>query len=214
MFDILASLPPRVYNFLLTLFMSSLVIYFYLHSSDIAKEYSTDETVIQQIIVGAGTVVFFLLSRFESVVGKFLRVLAYIAVGIFVFYITADMQDKTFALIIRSMTGLVVAFGLYGFVSFVYFKDRNEELMKNGWQIDAKFKEVNLKSNEDSSFYVVKLVGRNPATGEELTFESEPIFYNPEDKIKDDQVFTVYVDRNKPQKYCFEEGAFAGLEYW
>lgn len=211
MLDILISLPPRVYNFLLGLFMSSLAVYLFMHSGDIAKDNSIDELIVKQAIVGGGAVVFFFLSRLQSVLGKFLRALAYLVVGAFVIYMTADVHDKTLLMIIRVTVGLVVAFGLYGVVSFVFFKDRNEELMKNGWKIGAKYQDVNLISGDESSWYIIKLTGRNPATGEELTFKSEILFFNPQNKIKENQIFTVYVDKKNPKKYCFEEGVFSNL---
>lgn len=211
MLDIIISLPPRVYNFLLALIMSSLAVYLFMHSADIAKDNAIDELLVKQIIVGGGLVIFFFLSRLQSVIGKFLRVLAYLVVGALVFYMTADMQDKTFVMIIRVIVGLMLAFGLYGFISFLFFKNRNEDLIKNGWQIDAKYKDVNLHSAEDSTWYVMKLLGRNPETGEELIFLSESLFFNPMDKIKEDQTFKVYVDKKNPKKYCFEEGAFSDL---
>ena len=208
MLDIIISLPPRIYNILLALFMSPLTIYLFMHSVDIAKDNSIDESMVKLYIVSSGVVVFFFLSRFESIVGKFLRVLAYLAIGAFVLYVTMDMQDKTLLMIIRGIVALVVLFGMYGFISFVYFKNRNEELIKNGWKIDAVFKDVNLHSAEESSWYVIKMTGRNPETGEELTFLSDALSSNPTDKIKEDQIFTVYVDKNNPKKYSFKDGEF------
>ena len=211
MFDILLSLPPRIYNFILAIFISSLAIYLFMHSGDIAKDNSIDELIVKQSIVGGGAVAFFFLSRLQSVVGKFLKVLAYLLVGAFVIKMTANMQDKTLLMIIRVIVGLVIAFVLYGFVSFVFFKNRNEELMKNGWKIDAKLKDVDLITGDGSSWYVARLTGRNPSTGADLTFKSEMLYFNPFDRINDEHIFTVYVDKRNPKKYCFEEGAFSSM---
>jgi len=211
MFDILMALPPKVYNFLLALLMSSLSIYLFIHSSDIARDNALDEMMVQQAIISGAAVIFLFFSRFQSVVGKFLKALAYLIVGGFVVYMTADMQDKSLMVILRGVAGLMVAFGLYGFVSFAYFKNRDDELKKNGWKLEAKWSDVNLDADEDMSFYVIKFSARHPQTGETLYFKSERLNFNPSDKLEDGQVFTVYVDRNNPKKYCFDEDAFSNL---
>ena len=92
MLDIIISLPPRIYNILLALFMSPLTIYLFMHSVDIAKDNSIDESMVKLYIVSSGVVVFFFLSRFESIVGKFLRVLAYLAIGAFVLYVICRIK--------------------------------------------------------------------------------------------------------------------------
>jgi len=214
MFDLLMALPPRIYNSLLALLMSSLSIYLFIHSADIARDNALDDALVQQSIIGGGAVIFLFFSRFQSVVGQFLKAFAYLVVGGVAIYMTADMQDKTLMAILRGITGLVVAFGFYGFISFTYFKNRDEDLKKNGWKLEAKWSDVGLDSDEDMSFYVIKLTARNPQTGKDLLFKSERLNFNPSDKLEKDQVFTVYVDKRNPKKYCFEDTAFNDLRPW
>jgi len=214
MFDILMALPARIYNFLLALFLSSLSVYLFIHSGDIARDNAFDERVVQQTIVGGGVIIFLFFSRFQSVAGKFLKVLAYLLVGGAVVYMTADMQDKTLMVILRGIAGLVVAFGLFSFVSFTYFKNRDDDLKKNGWKLEAKSSGVSIDADEDTSFFVINFSAHNPHTGKDLLFKSEKLNFNPSDKLLDDQLFTVYVDRKNPKKYCFDEDAFSNLKQW
>jgi len=214
MFDILMALPPKIYNFLLALLMSTLTIYLYIHSADIARDNAFDEMLVQQSIIAGAAVIFLFFSRFQSVAGKLLKLLAYLIVGVAVVYMTADMQDKNLMAILRGIAGLMVAFGLYGFVSFTYFKNRDEDLKKNGWKLEAEWSAVSIDADEDISFFVIKLSARHPQTGEDLLFKSERLNFNPSDKLLDGQLFTVYVDKKNPKKYCFDDDAFSNLRPW
>lgn len=204
--DLIHSIPSRIFNVILAVLMCVGGLYFFSHAGDIANEYSADKSDIEFYILSSTVVGFFFISRFESVFGRFLKALAYVVAGSFVLYITADLQDETALLIVRVVVGLVMAFGIYAFVSFAYLENKEEDLRKNGWKLDTKYQKTSLAfGGDNNSWYVIKTVGRDPSSGEELFFKSDAIGYNPADKIVDDQVFVVYVDKKNPKRYYFDE---------
>lgn len=204
--DLIRCIPSRIYNFFLAVLMCVGGLYLFSHAGDIANEYSADKSDVEFYILSSAVVAFFFMSRFESVLGLFLKALAYVVAGVFVLYITSDMQDETALLIVRVVVGLVMAFGVYGFVSFAYLENKEKDLRKNGWKLDTIYQKTSLAfGGEDNSWYVIKTVGRDPSSGEELFFKSDAIGYNPTDKIVDDQIFVVYVDKKNPKRYYFDE---------
>ena len=204
MLEIILSIPPRLYNSLLAILMSVCTIYLYLHAGEISEEYTTSKSIVESYIVLTGFIVFFFLTRFQSAIGKFFKALAYVIVGGSVIYITSELQDKTLLMIIRVIVGLVVAFGVYGFVSFVFVKNKEEHLLKNGWKLDTDYVGVDRHHNGEDFWYTIKTTARSPATGEELTFYSDEFFVNPEHNIDESKIFTVYVDKKNPKKYVFD----------
>lgn len=211
LFDLINSIPPRIYNFLLAVLMCFGVVYFYLHAGDIAEEYAAGKSDIEFYVVTSGVVVFFFLSRFQSIFGQFLKALAYVVSGAFVIYVTKDLQNETGVLIIRGIVGLTVAFGLYAFASRAFLQSKEEDLKKNGWKLDTKYLKTDLVSAEDSSWYVIETVGRDPSGGEELFFTSDMIASNPADKIVENEIFTVYVDKKNSKRYFFDEESLKHL---
>jgi len=84
-----------------------------MHSADIKKENSIDESMVQQYFVVCGTIVFFFLRHLQSFFGKLLRALVYLVIAMFVIYMTADMQNQTLVTIIRVVVSVIVAFTVY-----------------------------------------------------------------------------------------------------
>lgn len=209
--DLINSIPSRIYNVILAILMCIGVVYLYSYAGDISQEYATDKSKIELYIVTIAVVVFFFLSRFQSVFGQFLKALAYVLLGIFVVYMTAGLQDETALLIIRAVVGLTVAFGLYAFIKSASLQIKQEDLKKNGWKLDTKYKETILRPGDEENWYAIETVGRSPATGEELFFMSDELFSNPADKIVEGDLFTVYVDKRNPKKYYFDEKSLKDL---
>jgi len=204
MFEIILSIPPRIYNSLLAMLMFVCTVYLYLHAGEISEEYSTSLSIVESYIIAIGFVVFFFLSRFQNAIGKFFKALAYAIAGGFILYLTSDLQDRTLLMVIRVIVALVVAFGLYGFISFVFVKNKEDYLLKNGWKLDANYAGVDRHHSGEDYWYTIKAIARSPATGEELTFYSDEFFVNPENNVDEDKIFTIYVDKKNTKKYVFD----------
>ena len=203
--DLIRSIPARIYNALLAILMSSCMIFLYLNSDELVIGYEVDKRVAENYVLLGGVVIFFFFSRFESIFGQFLKALAYVLIGAFVVYATSDIQDETVLLMIRSIVGLVVAFGLYAFISSALNENKEDDLMKNGWKLETKVEEIIVHPGEEGNWYAIKTVGRSPSSGEELVFMSDDFIYNPDNKLSGDEKFIVYVDKNNPKRYFFDE---------
>lgn len=112
------------------------------------------------------------------------------------------------AIILSVMGGVFFLIG-GGIILVGYFKNKNRDyLQANGRPVQATFQGVSL--NESLSVngrnpYVIIAQWLNPATNEVHEFESDNIWFDPQDFIKSDTL-TVLIDPNNAKKYWMDIG--------
>ncbi len=106
--------------------------------------------------------------------------------------------------IIAILVGLL--FGASGIVTIFNKSVRKKIMLKTGDKIYADFKEVTIDyshSVNGRSSYIIICIGKDNVTGEERTFKSERICYDPENEIKERNIttFPVYIDVTDRKEY-------------
>jgi len=107
------------------------------------------------------------------------------------------------------VAGIGTVFFLVGFGMIFYGirkQRKKEHLLQRGTRINTDFQSVNrntsIKVNGRSPF-VISSQWLNPRTNELHIFESESIWFDPEDHIKGESVM-VYIDPNDPSDYYMD----------
>lgn len=160
------------------------------------------------VISALGLIVFGLFGHFYSVNGALIKVFSILSIGVFIIYVSRNIDDKNMLFVIRSgVSGVTISVAI-AYLVFVYIKTGKKNLLANGWLLETRVKDIIHESSDNFQNHRVITLGKHPETGEELQFRSGLLAEIPSDKLAVGGIVMVYVDKNKPEKYHMDLSEF------
>jgi len=173
------------------------------NATSLAKELDVLISDIVLVVVSCGALVFGFFGHFYNIQGAIFKSLTFIAIGAIIIYVSSSIADNNIILFIRLSVGLLIVFGIYSAVNALQTAKDEEDLIKNGYLLNAVLKEVKCINTGEIYLYSIIATAKHPETGVEITFESEETTKDLEQKVSDGDIFKVYMDKKNSDRYLF-----------